>query len=63
VPECRTRRYGIAAIDNAHFYVANARYVFGDLNTWGWFLLALGVAQGFAERGELKLYARAGLAF
>ena len=30
--------YGIAAIDEAHFFVADARYVFGDLNTWGWFL-------------------------
>jgi hypothetical protein len=40
--------YGIAAIDGAHFYVQDARYVFGDLNTWGWFLLALGIAQFFA---------------
>jgi hypothetical protein len=35
--------YGIAAIDTANFFVHNARYVFGDLNTWGWFVLALGV--------------------
>jgi hypothetical protein len=40
--------YGIAAIGNAHFYVNNARYVFGDLNTWGWFLTGLGVLQFFA---------------
>ena len=40
--------YGIAAIDGANVFVANARYVFGDLNTWGWFLLALGVLQFFA---------------
>ena len=40
--------YGIAAIDGAHVFVNNAKYVFGDLNTWGWFLLALGVAQYFA---------------
>ena len=40
--------YGIAAIDNAHVFVNNAKYVFGDLNTWGWFLLVLGVAQYFA---------------
>jgi hypothetical protein len=40
--------YGIAAIGNANVFVANARYVFGDLNTWGWFLLALGVLQLFA---------------
>jgi hypothetical protein len=40
--------YGIAAIDNANFYVNDARYVFGDLNTWGWFLLGLGILQAFA---------------
>jgi hypothetical protein len=40
--------YGIAAIDKANFYAHNARYVFGDLNTWGWFLLAFGVLQVFA---------------
>src|SRR6188508_2907590 len=40
--------YGIAAIDNANFFTHNARYVFGDLNTWGWFLLAFGVLQFFA---------------
>jgi hypothetical protein len=36
---------GIAAISKAHFYVANARYVFGDLNTWGWVVLCLGALQ------------------
>jgi hypothetical protein len=40
--------YGIAAIDKANFYVNNARYVFGDLSTWGWFVLALGILQFFA---------------
>ena len=40
--------YGIAAIDGANVFVGNARYVFGDLNTWGWFLVALGVLQFFA---------------
>jgi hypothetical protein len=37
--------YGIAAIDSANVFVSDARYVFGDLNTWGWFVLALGVLQ------------------
>jgi uncharacterized membrane protein (DUF2068 family) len=40
--------YGIAAIGKANFFVHDARYVFGDLNTWGWFLLAFGVLQFFA---------------
>ena len=36
---------GIAAIGNAHFYVGSAHYVFGNLNTWGWVALCIGVAQ------------------
>jgi hypothetical protein len=40
--------YGIAAIDKAHVFVNNAKYVFGDLKTWGWFLLVLGIVQFFA---------------
>ena len=36
---------GIGAISNAHFFAANAHYVIGDLNTWGWVALCLGVLQ------------------
>jgi hypothetical protein len=36
---------GIAAVGNAHFFVDDARYVFGDLNAWGWITLCLGVLQ------------------
>jgi len=36
---------GIAAIGNAHFFTANAHYVFGDLKTWGWIVLCIGVLQ------------------
>ncbi len=36
---------GIAAISNAHFFVHNTNYVFGDLNAWGWAVLCVGVAQ------------------
>jgi hypothetical protein len=36
---------GIAAIGKAHFYVGNAHYVFGDLKTWGWVALCIGVLQ------------------
>jgi hypothetical protein len=36
---------GIAAIGKAHFYIADAHYVFGDLKTWGWIALCLGVLQ------------------
>jgi hypothetical protein len=40
--------YGIAAIDSAHVFVNNAKFVFGDLKTYGWILLCLGVVQYFA---------------
>jgi hypothetical protein len=40
--------YGIAAIGKANVFVGHARYVFGDLRLWGWFLLALGITQFFA---------------
>jgi len=40
--------YGIAAIDQANFFTQNARYVFADLQTFGWFVVALGVIQCFA---------------
>jgi uncharacterized membrane-anchored protein len=36
---------GIGAIGNANFFTHNATYVFGDLNTWGWVVLCLGVLQ------------------
>jgi len=37
--------YGIAAIGNSSFFVANTHYVFGSLHTWGWVTLILGVLQ------------------
>jgi len=41
--------YGIAAIDGSAFFTDEGRYViFTDLNTWGWFILIVGVAQLFA---------------
>jgi hypothetical protein len=36
---------GIAAIGNAHFFVANTHYVFADLKTWGWVVLCIGVIE------------------
>src|SRR4051812_30084123 len=37
--------YGIAAIDDANFYVNDAKYVFSDLNTYGWIVLIIGAVQ------------------
>jgi len=36
---------GIAAVSNSKFYVANAEFVFSNLNTWGWILIVAGVVQ------------------
>jgi hypothetical protein len=40
--------YGIAAISNSHFFVNSTHYVFGNLKTWGWVTLIVGVVQIFA---------------
>ena len=42
---------GIAAIDDANFYTANAHYQFGSLNTWGWIILITGGVQVLAALG------------
>src|SRR5215216_1703910 len=42
---------GIAAVDDANFYVGNAQYVFSDLNTWGWIILITGAVQLLAGLG------------
>jgi uncharacterized membrane protein (DUF2068 family) len=43
--------YGIAAIDKATFFTRGAKYVVGDLRTWGFFLVALGILQAVAAFG------------
>ena len=43
--------YGIGAIDDAHVYVGETEYIFGDLNTWGWFLVVIGAIQFIAAFG------------
>ncbi len=37
--------YGIGALDNANIFVNDKRFIFSDLNTMGWVLIALGVIQ------------------
>ena len=44
---------GIAAVANSHVFIANAHYVFGDLRTWGWITLIIGVLQLLAAGGIL----------
>lgn len=43
--------YGIAAIDNASFFVNDAKYVISSLNTWGWVVLIIGVVQTLTALG------------
>ena len=50
---CFNLIHGIAAIANAHVFTANAHYVFGNLNTWGWITLIVGVLQLLAAAGVL----------
>ena len=40
---------GILALANSKVFTANAVYVFGDLRTWGWIVLVLGVLQVVAS--------------
>jgi hypothetical protein len=57
---------GIAAVDKAHFFVANQKYIAGDLNTWGWVVLLLGAGQilvgvGVFARNQFARWAGVGL--
>ena len=40
--------YGIAAIDDASFFVNDTKFIFSDLQTWGWVALVVGVLQVLA---------------
>jgi hypothetical protein len=48
--------YGIAAIAESSFYVANTRFVFNDLKTWGWIVTCIGVIECLVALG---IWARA----
>jgi hypothetical protein len=37
--------WGIAAIDNSRFFVADTRFILSGLNTWGWIILIIGALQ------------------
>lgn len=43
--------YGIAAIDKSTFFIQDAKFVFAELQTWGWILLVVGVIQVVAAFG------------
>jgi hypothetical protein len=45
---CLNVIYGIAAIDNSRFFVADQKYILSDLSTWGWVALIIGALQVLA---------------
>ena len=44
---------GIAAVSNSAFFVNDAKFIFSNLNTWGWILTVAGVVQGLAAVGVM----------
>jgi hypothetical protein len=50
---CFNLIYGIAAVANAHVFVAGAHYVWGDLRFWGWATVIAGCLQLIAAAGVL----------
>jgi hypothetical protein len=42
---------GIAAVDKSHTFAEDAKYMTGDLHTWGWVLVFVGIAQGATGLG------------
>lgn len=48
--------YGIGAIAESSFYVANTRFVFSDLKTWGWIVTIIGAFECIVALG---IWARA----
>ena len=45
---------GSLALARSKVYAVNATYVFGDLRTWGWIVLAFGIVQLFAAFALLR---------
>jgi hypothetical protein len=37
--------YGIAAIGDSKFFIADQKYILSGLHTWGWVMLILGILQ------------------
>jgi len=50
---CTNTIEGVAAVTGSDFFVARAHYLFGDLDSWGWVIWVIGVAQGITGVGVL----------
>jgi hypothetical protein len=46
--------WGIAAVANSHFFVANATFILSDLNAWGWVAIGFGALEML---GALSIWA------
>ena len=44
---------GVATVSGSDFFSVKAHYLFGDLNSWGWVIWILGIAQGLTALGIL----------
>jgi hypothetical protein len=48
ISACLNIIWGIAAVSNSHFFVANAHYIISSLHTWGWIAIGFGAVEGLA---------------
>lgn len=44
---------GVAGVGGSSVFAGHARYVFGDLASWGWVVWLIGIAQGLSALGVL----------
>jgi phosphatidylserine synthase len=45
---------GIVAVSKSSFYVAGAHFVFSDLHTWGWIIMAVGAIATLSAFGVMN---------
>jgi hypothetical protein len=45
IAACLNFIWGLAAVSNSHFFVANASFILSDLNTWGWIAMGFGAIE------------------
>jgi hypothetical protein len=50
---CTNTVEGVAAVTGSDFFVTRAHYLFGNLDSWGWVIWVIGVAQGLTGVGVL----------
>jgi hypothetical protein len=43
---CTNTIEGVAAVSGSHFFTPRAHYLFGNLDSWGWVIWVIGIAQG-----------------